>query len=147
MDFQKYLDKYQTSNSALVPGFSTTGKTKPLVIGKLRDFVENKFVTIRSLRLLEELRVFIWKNDSGQAMNGYNDDLVMAFAIGMYLRDTSLRYKTTADSLLRNSLDNFTKTDSGFQAYNANSSFNSNPWMMDVPSQNGMENQDLRWLL
>jgi hypothetical protein len=80
-------------------------------------------------------------------MNGYNDDLVMAFAIGMYLRDTSLRYKTTADSLLRNSLDNFTKTDSGFQAYNANSSFNSNPWMMDVPSQNGMENQDLRWLL
>ena len=147
MDFQKYLDKYQTSNSALVPGFSTTGKTKPLVIGKMRDFIENKFVTIRSLRLLEELRVFIWKNDSGQAMNGYNDDLVMAFAIGMYLRDTSLRYKNTADSLLRNSLNNFTKTDSGFQAYNANSSFNSNPWMMDIPSQNGMESQDLRWLL
>jgi hypothetical protein len=71
----------------------------------------------------------------------------MAFAIGMYLRDTSLRYKNTADSLLRNSLNNFTKTDSGFQAYNANSSFNSNPWMMDIPSQNGMESQDLRWLL
>jgi len=147
MDFQKYLDKYQTTNSALVPGFSTTSKTKPLVIGKMRDLVENKFVVIRSLRLLEELRVFIWKNDSGQAMNGYNDDLVMAFAIGMYLRDTSLRYKSTADSLLRSSLNSFTKTDADFQVYNANSSFNSNPWSMDMPTQTGIENQDLTWLL
>lgn len=147
MDFQKYLNTYQTSNSALVPGFSTTGRTKPLVIAKLREFVEGKLVTIRSLRLLEELRVFIWKNDVGVAMNGYNDDLVMSFSIAMYLRDTSLRYKTTADSLLRNSLDNFVKTDSGFQLYNANSTFNNNNWQMDVPTQNGMENQDLRWLL
>jgi len=147
MDFQKYLDKYQTTNSALVPGFSTTSKTKPLVIGKMRDLVENKFVTIRSLRLLEELRVFIWKNDSGAAMNGYNDDLVMSFAIGMYLRDTSLRYKTEADSLIRSSLNNFTKTDSGFQLYNANSSYNTNPWQMNIHSPNGEESQDLRWLL
>jgi hypothetical protein len=147
MDFQKYLDKYQTSNSALVPGFSTTSRTKPLVISKLRDMVENKYANIKSLRLLEELRVFIWKNDSGTAMNGYNDDLVMAFAIAMYLRDTSLRYKQTADSLLRNSLDNFTKTDSGFQLYNANSSFNSNPWQMDVPNPGGVDTEDLRWLL
>jgi hypothetical protein len=147
MDFQKYLDKYQTTNSALVPGFSTTSRTKPLVISKMRDMVENKFVNIKSLRLLEELRVFIWKNDSGTAMNGYNDDLVMSFAIGMYLRDTSLRYKTEADNLLRNSLNNFTKTDSGFQLYNANSSMNSNPWKMDVPSINGNESHDITWLL
>ena len=147
MDFQKYIDKYQSSNSALVPGFSTTSRTRPLVIEKLRDFVENKMVNIRSLRLLEELRVFIFKNGNAQAMQGYNDDLVMSFAIAMYLRETSLRYKSTADSLLRSSLDNFVKTDSGFQMYNANSNFNSNPWKMDIPSQNGMENQDLTWLL
>jgi hypothetical protein len=147
MDFQKYLDKYQTTNSALVPGFSTTSRTKPLVIAKMRDLVENKFVNIRSLRLLEELRVFVWKNDSGVAMNGYNDDLVMSFAIGMYLRDTSLRYKTEADNLLRNSLSNFTKTDSGFSLYNANSNFNSNPWQMNIPNQNGGDVEDLRWLL
>jgi hypothetical protein len=147
MDFQKYLDKYQTTNSALVPGFSTTSRTKPLVIAKMRDLVENKFVNIKSLRLLEELRVFVWKNDSGVAMNGYNDDLVMSFAIGMYLRDTSLRYKTEADNLLRNSLSNFTKTDSGFNLYNANSTFNSNPWQMNVPNQNGGDMEDLRWLL
>ena len=104
-------------------------------------------VNIRSLRLLEELRVFIFKNGNAQAMQGYNDDLVMSFAIAMYLRETSLRYKSTADSLLRSSLDNFVKTDSGFQMYNANSNFNSNPWKMDIPSQNGMENQDLTWLL
>jgi len=147
MDFQKYIDKYQSSNSALVPGFTTTSTSRPLVIEKMRDFVENKLVTIRSLRLLEELRVFIFKNGKAQAMQGYNDDLTMSFSIGLYLRETSLRYKSTADSLLRNSLDNFTKTDSGYQLYNANSSINSNPWQMEIPSQNGMVNQDLTWLL
>jgi hypothetical protein len=113
----------------------------------MREFTEGKMVTIRSLRLLEELRVFIWKNDSGVAMNGYNDDLVMSYAILTYLRDTSLRYKTTAESLMRAGLDNFTKTDSGFQAYNANSHFNNNHWQMDIPSPNGTETQDLTWLL
>jgi hypothetical protein len=147
MDFQKYLDKYQSTNSALVPGFSTTSRTKPLVVEKMRDAVENKLVVIRSIRLIEELRVFIFKNGQTQAMQGYNDDLVMAFAIGMYLRETSLRYKSTADSLTRTSLDNFTKTNSGYQIYNANSNFNSNPWQMDIPSQDGMQQQDLSWLL
>jgi hypothetical protein len=71
----------------------------------------------------------------------------MSFAIGMYLRDTSLRYKTEADSLIRNSLNNFTKTDSGFQLYNANSSYNTNPWQMNISTPSGEESQDLRWLL
>jgi len=146
-DFQKYIDKYQSSNSALVPGFSTTSKTRPLVIEKMRDFIESKSVIIRSIRLLEELRVFIWRNNTTQAMSGYNDDLVMAFAIGMYLRETSLRYKSTADSLLKTSLNNFTKTNSDYQMYNANSSYNSNPWHMNIQTQNGEESQDLTWLL
>jgi hypothetical protein len=48
-------------------------------------------------RLLEELRVFVWKNGKSQAMQSYNDDLVMAFAIAMYMRETSLKFKTTAE--------------------------------------------------
>ncbi len=46
-------------------------------------------MTIRSKRLLEEMKVFVWKNGRPEAQTGYNDDLVMSFGIGMYLRDTS----------------------------------------------------------
>lgn len=36
------------------------------------------------------MRVFIWKNGKAQAQAGYNDDLVMSFGIGLYVRDTLL---------------------------------------------------------
>ena len=33
---------------------------------------------------------FIWNNGKPQAMRGYNDDLMMALAIGCWVRDTAL---------------------------------------------------------
>jgi ribosomal protein L31E len=39
-----------------------TEKPRPLAVEKMRDSIENKLANIRSVRLLEELRVFIWKN-------------------------------------------------------------------------------------
>lgn len=36
---------------------------------------------------------FIWNNGRAEAMRGYNDDLVMALAIGLWVRDTALRLR------------------------------------------------------
>jgi hypothetical protein len=146
MDFTKYVDKYNRADG-LVPGFSTTEKTRPLVIEKMRNFIELKLATIRSIRLLEELRVFIWKNGKPQAMQSYNDDLVMSFAIGMYLRETSLRYRKTAESLTYAALNSFTKTQDTSVAYNTNNVYNQNPWVMNIPTPGGEESQDISWLL
>ena len=44
---------------------------------------------IRSSRLYEELKTFVWKNGKAQAMRGQNDDLIIALAIGTWLYDTS----------------------------------------------------------
>ena len=41
------------------------------------------------MRLVNELKTFIWKNNRAQAMKGYNDDLVMALAIGNYLYEAA----------------------------------------------------------
>jgi hypothetical protein len=113
----------------------------------MRDFIENKVVIIKSVRLLEELRSFIWKNGRAQAMQSYNDDLVMSFAIAMYLRETSLRFKKTADSLTYAALDGFTRTQDTSIAYNSNNQYNQNPWIMNVNSPQGQEFQDLTWLI
>jgi len=146
MDFTKYVDRFNTQ-TGLVPGFSMTEKTRPLAVDKMRDFLENKVATIRSIRLLEELRVFIWKNGKAQAMQSYNDDLVMSFAIGTYLRETSLRYKKTAENLTYAALNSFTKTQDNSIAYNANNQYNQNPWSMNIPTPQGGETQDLTWLI
>jgi len=145
-DFMTYINKYEKSNG-LVPGFSMNQRTRPLAIEKMRDCIENKIANIKSRRLLEELRVFIWKNNRQQAMNGYNDDLVLSFATGMYLRETSLRYRKTAESLTYNALNSYSKTSGDNILYNANSHINQNPWNMNIPSSQGQQPEDLRWLI
>ena len=145
-DFQNYLSVHNGNNN-LVPGFTMSSKIRPSVVEKMRDFVENKVVVIRSLRLLDELRVFIWKNSKPQSMNGYNDDLVMSFCIGMYLRETSLRYKRASDSLTVSVMNNIGRTSQDNLAYNQNNPYVQNPWTMNVPNNGGDTQESINWLL
>jgi len=70
-----------------VMGFSMTSKTRPLVVAKLEEFIRNKLVTIYSIRTYNEMKTFVWHNSKPQAMKGYNDDLIIAFAIGCWVKD------------------------------------------------------------
>jgi hypothetical protein len=86
-----YVDPIQAQWMAnIVPGFTTSSKTRPLVIAKMEEFMRNKLIKINSNRLLSEMKTFIWHNGRAQAMRSYNDDLVMSFAIGCWIRDTVL---------------------------------------------------------
>jgi len=74
----------------VIPGFTTSIKTRPLVISKMEEFMRNKLIKINSSRLLSEMKTFIWHHGKPQAMRSYNDDLVMSFAIGCWVRDMVL---------------------------------------------------------
>ena len=87
----EYVDPIQAQwQSNIVPGFTTSSKTRPLVIAKMEEFMRNKLIKINSNRLLSEMKTFIWHNGRAQAMRSYNDDLIMSFAIGCWVRDTVL---------------------------------------------------------
>ena len=87
----EYVDQLTAENSSnAVPGFSTTSKTRPLIVAKLEEFIRNGLITIHSSRLLNELRTFVWNNGRPQAMRSYNDDLVMSLAIACWVKDTAL---------------------------------------------------------
>jgi hypothetical protein len=81
---------YAAYNSNSVPGFSTTMKTRPLIIAKLEEFIRNKAIKINSSRLINELDTFVWINGRPEAQKGYNDDLVMSMGIACWIRDTVL---------------------------------------------------------
>ena len=88
----EYVDQYVAEGrSNAVAGFSTTSKTRPLIVAKMEEFIRNKLVTIYSTRLFNELETFVWQNGRPQAMRMYNDDLVMSLAIGCWIRDTALQ--------------------------------------------------------
>jgi len=136
-----YFDQYM-DNSKLVPGFTTSMKTRPLVINKFREYIGDKSVVIQSKRLLEEMKVFIWKNGRAEAQSGYNDDLIMSFAIGMYLRDTSLRFKSQNLEMSRATLSNMSVNRTGFTgAYGSNVP---NPYSLKTGVG---DDEDISWLI
>jgi hypothetical protein len=74
-----------------VAGFTTSTKTRPLIVAKLEEFIRNKMLNIYSSRAFHEFKTFIWKNGKPQAMRSYHDDLVMSLAIACWVRDTALQ--------------------------------------------------------
>ena len=73
-----------------VAGFTTSSKTRPLIVAKLEEFIRNKLINLYSGRLYNEFKTFIWNNGKPQAMRSYHDDLVMSLAIACWVRDTAL---------------------------------------------------------
>jgi len=142
------IDNFLSRNeNNLVPGFTNSLKTRPLIISKLESYMRERACVIQSRRLLEELRTFIWKNGKAQATDGYNDDLVMAFGIGLFLRDTALRFNQSAMDLTRASLGgigrvNYLPQTTG--VYSPHSPTYDNPWQMDLGNGN---TENISWLI
>ena len=137
----KYLSKLDSGQT--VPGFTTSAKTRPLVISKMESYLRDKSFTFHSKRLLEELRVFIWMHGKGQAQNGYNDDLVLSLSMGLFIRDTASRFAQIGRDLASASLLNFRKT--GDQMYGGGQWIpGGNPYKIDDAHGNA---EDIRWLL
>ena len=134
-----YFNKYENSDN-VTPGFTMSLRTRPLIVNKFREYIGDRSVTLRSKRLLEEMKVFVWKNGRAEAQTGYNDDLVMPFGIAMYLRDTSLKFHQQSQDLTRATLGNMTKS-TYIGAYNPNSV--QNPY--SIQTEHGME--DIKWIL
>jgi hypothetical protein len=138
---QSYLRVYE-GNSEMTPGFTMSMRTRPLCVNKMREFIGDRSVTIRSKRLLEEMKVFIWRNGRPEAQRGYNDDLVMSFGIGMFLRDTSLKFQQESVDRARAALGAVKSNSATWSGgYSPNSV--KNPYNMDI----GGKNENIEWLL
>jgi hypothetical protein len=85
----EYVDQAGATAMGGVAGFTMSQKTRPLVIAKMEEFARNKLLKVNSIRTAGELKTFIWHNGRPQAMRSYNDDLVIALAIGCWVRDTA----------------------------------------------------------
>jgi|TARA_Y100000034_G_C6888977_1_gene408645 hypothetical protein len=84
-----YLGNYVPPSDTSNAGFTTSGKSRGLILTKLEEIIRNKQIKIYSSRFHEEVKTFIWKGNRAQAMKGYNDDLVMSLAIGIWIFDTA----------------------------------------------------------
>ena len=127
--------------SQMVPGFSMTSKTRPLVISKLETYMREQVPIIHSKRLIDELYVFIWIGSRPEAQSGYNDDLIISFATALWIRDTAIKLRQQGLELTRRTLTHAHKTNT---IIHKGSYTNNNPWQM---KNNKGQSEDIRWLL
>ena len=103
--------------------------------------MREKTPLIRSKRLIQELFVFVWLNGKAQAQVGYNDDLVMSFAIGLWLRDTSLKLRQQGIDLNKRAISRLQKSNSVIYTGKPNADNTGWNW------NNGTDDENLTWLL
>ena len=136
---RQITNRYRHKDQQMVPGFSMTMKTRPLVIAKLEEYFREKSLIVHSDRLIDELFVFIWNNNRAEAMSGYNDDLTMSLAIGLWVRDTALRLSAEGIALQKTVLDKMLDYD---MVYTATEN-QTDDWVMET----GNTKEDLTWLV
>ncbi len=141
IDSDKYLTKgYDLADrSNLIAGFTTSHKVRPLIISKLDLLMRERSCIIKSKRLIEELRVFIYKTGKAEAAGGYNDDLVMSFGQGLWVRDTALRLRQAGIDINRAAISNIRSAASVYKPSNTNDS-----WKIRI---NQDTQEDINWLL
>lgn len=140
-EHNRYLNSAYTDYSNSTAGFITSTKTRPNILNKLDEYVRARILKVRSIRLYTELTTFIWKNGKPQAMSNRHDDLIMPYAIGLYLRDTALSYNMQNIDMQKTTLLNIRRNDS-FAFSNTFNSFK-NPYTIDI---NGKQ-EDVSWVL
>ena len=94
-----FVGNYIPKQSADIAGFTTNGKTRSMILGKLEEIIRNKQILIRSSRTYEELKTFTWNTGRAEAKRGFHDDLVMSLAIGTWLYDASADYSKSSKGL------------------------------------------------
>lgn len=141
-------NKYNRADKKLVPGFTTTLKTRPVMVSRMEMYFRERSIEIRSVRLLNELQTFIWNGTKPEAMHGKHDDLVMSLCIGLWVRDTALKLRQQGIDLTRNMVNNINRTGiSESPIYKQANLKGHEAWQMNVGKVMGDKKESLNWLL
>ena len=138
----QWTNKYYREQKQMIPGFTISSKTRPMIVSKIDQYMKDKSVIIHSKRTIDELFTFIWSNGRAEAARGYNDDLTMALGIGLWVRDTALRLRNERGSLAQSALNGFVKTE--YSPVYTQKDLREDPYRMNVGKD---DFEDLRWLI
>ena len=77
-------------------------------------------------------------NSKAEAMQGYNDDLVISFGIALWIRDTALRLRAEGIELQKKAISSITMNPAIYKQTDENDS-----WQWEVDKKK----EDLTWLI
>ena len=149
---QKYArTKYKEGDK--VPGFNV-GNTRLQMVSELEEHIREGKTIIRSHRMIEELRTFVYKNNRPDHMPGYHDDIIMAYAMAIFVVQTSFKKLEESKKHTKAMLDSWLNiTNGGNETIKRDSNPPTNPntptYNQPQVNQGGVNNNDngdFNWL-
>ncbi|MDG1950438.1 MAG: terminase family protein [bacterium] len=113
----RWID-YKVKQGDGVPGFQTTAQSRPGVVNAMREAFRETTATVNSVRLIGEMETFIRnlkKNGREEAEKGYHDDLIMAYGIALYIRQTEYYNVVNAKKMYKSMLEAMTFDTSSYE--------------------------------
>jgi len=155
--FRNEKDKYNAMYGGEVEiskiGFSTQAQSRNQILTKLEQVIRNREIKTYSSRLYEEAKTFVWNGNKAQAHKGFNDDLIMSLAIGVWIYETSPVNSKTSYDINKAMLQGFGVNNSQDVPKNPYAGARSNPFVpISVENITGKgdkksELADFKWLL
>lgn len=96
---------YRIPQGVEIPGFQTTRSSRPMLIKAIIEHMREGSLLLHSPRLLAEMKTFIVKGDRPEAEQGYNDDLIFALGLALYIRDTEYSNVAVTNNMYKSMLD------------------------------------------
>jgi len=96
---------YKIPEGIEIPGFQNTKRTRPLLVKSIIEHMREGGVIINSPRLISEMKTFIMNGDRPEAEPGFNDDLIFAYGIALYIRDTEYNNVSATNNMHKAMLD------------------------------------------
>ena len=132
-----------------VPGFNV-GNTRLQMVSELEEHIRENKTIIRSQRMISELRTFVYRNGRPDHMDGYHDDIIMAYAMPIFIVQTSFKKLEQVEKQTKAMLDSWVNTSSQNSTPVSNNNY-TNPFYVNTPTyhpkqNNNNDNGDYNWL-
>ena len=123
---------YKINEGTEIPGFQTSRKNRVLLVKSIIEHMRENSLILHSKRLMSEFQTFIMNGDKPEHEPGFNDDLILALGIALYIRDTEFENVTSSNEMQKSMLQ--------AMMLNANSSVGNVPIpgkKIDIPKGGG----------
>ena len=77
------------------------------MVSDLEEHVRERKIIIRSVRLISELKTFVYRNGRPDHMDGYHDDIIMALAMPIFIVQTTFKKLEAIEKQTKAMLDSW----------------------------------------
>jgi hypothetical protein len=96
---------YKVNEGTEIPGFQTSRKNRVLLIKSIIEHMRESSLILHSKRLMAEFQTFVMNGDKPEHEPGFNDDLILALGLALYIRDTEFENVTSSTEMYKSMLN------------------------------------------